>query len=207
MSVAAQSIPRPATEDAAIPTVPIYRLSVAQYHAMVDHCILQEDDPVELLEGWLVQRMRKSPPHSCTTYLVRRAVEGLLPTGWYVDSHELVTMAESEPEVDVLVVRGDPRDYPDHHPGPAAVALVAEVADSSLHTDHGIKKRVYARAGIPVYWIANLVERKFEVYTDPTGPAEQPDYRQRQEYRPDDKIPVVLDGEEIGRLPVRELLP
>ena len=106
-----------------------------------------------------------------------------------------------------IVIRGDPDDYPDLHPGPDEVALVVEVADSTLRRDRSTKKRIYARAGIPVYWIANLIESRFEVYTDPTGPADQPDYRQRQEYGPDDEIPVVLDGVEVGRLLVRDLLP
>jgi Uma2 family endonuclease len=58
-----------------------------------------------------------------------------------------------------------------------------EVADTSLRRDRSTKRRIYARAGIPVYWIANLPGRRFEVYTDPTGPAKPPDYRQRQEYQ------------------------
>jgi Uma2 family endonuclease len=206
MSVTAQPISPPAAEDPAIPTMPIYRLSVAQYHAMAEHGILSEDDPVELLEGWLVQRMRKSPPHTFVTRLVRRALERDFPGGWYVNSHEPVTTTDSEPEPDVLVVRGDPRDFRDRHPGPKEVAMVVEVADTTLRTDQGTKKRVYARAGIPVYWVANLIERKFVVYTDPTGPAAEPDYRQRQEYGLAEEIPVVLDGQEVGRIAVRELL-
>jgi Uma2 family endonuclease len=209
MSVITQPTPPPAADDAAVPTEPIYRLSVAQYHAMAGHGILTEDDPVELLEGWLVQKMKRYRPHTLMTGLVRRALEGLPSEGWYIDSHEPITTADSEPEPDVIVIRGDPDDYPDFHPGPDAVALVVEVADSTLRRDRTIKKRIYAhaRARIPIYWIANLIESRFEVYTDPTGPAEQPDYRQRQEYGPDDEIPVVLDGVVVGRLLVRDLLP
>jgi Uma2 family endonuclease len=207
MSIAAQPIPPPATEDAAIPTVPIYRLSVDQYHAMAEHGILGEDDPVELLEGWLVQKMTKHPPHTLTTLLARRALERILIDGWFVSSQEPITTVESEPEPDVFVVRGEPRDFGKRQPVPEDVALVVEVADSSLRQDRDTKKRVYARARIPVYWIANLIERQFEVYTDPTGPAEQPDYRQHQAYGPADEIPVVLDGQEIGRLSVCDLLP
>jgi Uma2 family endonuclease len=70
-----------------------------------------------------------------------------------------------------------------------------------------LKKRLYALVGIPVYWIANLSENQFEVYTDPSGPAEEPDYRQRQIYGPSDEIPVLIEGVEVGRIPVRELLP
>jgi Uma2 family endonuclease len=223
MSVTAQLISPPAPEDPAIPTEPIYRLSVAQYHAMAKHGILDDDAPVELLEGWLVQKMTKHRPHSIVTRRVRQALERLLPAGWYVDSQEPITTVESEPEPDVLVARAEAADDPERHPGPQAVALVVEVADTSLRRDRGTKQRIYARAGIPVYWIANLQERRFEVYTDPTGSATRgpapaadaarqdaappPDYRRHEEYGPEEEIPVVLDGEEIGRLPVRDLLP
>src|SRR6266849_8118135 len=207
MSVTAQPLSPALPPNDALPDAPIYRLSVAQYHAMGEHGILGEDDPVELLEGLLVRKMTKYRPHTLTTGLVRRALERLLPTGWYVESQEPITTVESEPEPDAMVVRGEPRDLRDRQPGPEEVVLVVEVADSSLVTDQGTKKRVYARSGILVYWIANLVESRFEVYTEPTGPAEQPDYRQRQEYGPDDEIPVVLDGAEVGRLPVVDLLP
>src|SRR6266852_7793927 len=108
MSVTVQPISPPAAAaDAAVPTEPIYRLSVAQYHAMADHGILDEDDPVELLEGWLVQKMTKHRPHSRCTHRTRRALESLLPGGWYVDAQEPVTTTDSEPEPDVAVVRGD----------------------------------------------------------------------------------------------------
>jgi Uma2 family endonuclease len=124
-----------------------------------------------------------------------------------VDSQEPFTTGDSEPEPDVMVVRGALRDYPDGHPRAEHVALVVEVADTSLRTDRGTKKRAYARAGIPVYWIVNLVDRCIEVYTDPTGPTEEPDYHQRREYSPNETIAVVFDGVEVGALPVAELLP
>jgi Uma2 family endonuclease len=190
-----------------VPDVPIYRLSVAQYHAMAEAGILTEDDRVELLEGWLVQKMTKHPPHILATLFVRRTLERLLLKGWYVNSQEPITTSESEPEPDIFVARGEPEEYRDRHPGSADVVLVVEVADSSLRQDREAKKRVYARAGIAVYWIVNLVEGQIEVYSDPTGPDEEPDYRQRRDYGLDETIPVVVVGEEVGRLPVRELLP
>lgn len=207
MTVAAQPITPPPVEAGAIPDVPIYRLSVEQYHAMARAGILTEDDPVELLEGWLVQKMTKHRPHVIATGLVRRELERLLPSGWYVAIQDPITTAESEPEPDVAVVRGEERDYPDRHPGPQDVPLVVEIADSSLEQDRGAKKRLYARAGIAVYWIVNLVERQIEIYTEPTGPAANPDYRQRRDYGLADSIPVVLDGAEIFSLAVRDLLP
>ena len=207
MSVTTQPPPIPAAADAAIPTVPIYRLTVAQYQAMADQGILTEDDPVELLEGWLVQKMTKHRPHSLVTLLIRQALERLLPVGWYVDSQEPIATTDSQPEPDVFVVRGEPRDFQDRQPGPEEVVLVIEVADTTLQTDRDAKQRVYARSGIPVYWIANLSESRFEVFADPSGPTEQPHYRQRREYGPGDEIPVMLAGTDAGSIPVQSLLP
>jgi len=209
-SVPVQPAPPPAMPSAAdpdVPTVPIYRLSVEQYHAMIEAGILKSGDPVELLEGWLVQKMTKHPPHCTATRLTRRALDVVVPEGWFVDSQEPLTTTESEPEPDIAVVRGDVRDYATRHPGPQDMALAVEVSDSSLPRDRGIKQRVYARAGIPTYWIVNLMDRVIEVCTDPTGPADEPTYRQRQDFGPDAELPVVVDGREVGRLAVRDLLP
>jgi hypothetical protein len=82
----------PAARDPDIPTVPIYRLTVAQYHAMAEAGILGEDDPVELLEGWLVKKMTKHRPHSRATLRTRRALERLLTAGWYVDTQEPIVL-------------------------------------------------------------------------------------------------------------------
>lgn len=118
---------------------------------MIEAGILTDDDPVELLEGWLVFKLLKNPPHRATTRLVRAAIEQLLPEGWYVDSQEPITLADSEPKPDVVVVKGDTRQCLDRHPGPNDIALVIEIADKTLQRDRGTKKRAYARSRIPIY--------------------------------------------------------
>jgi Uma2 family endonuclease len=185
----------------------VWRLSVDQYHAMIRAGILDEDDPVELLEGVLVQKMPKNPAHVTAKRMLRKALERIIPAGWIVDTEDPLTTEDSEPEPDVSVFRGTDQDYADHHPGPDDMALIAEVADSSLRTDRGQKKRLYARSRVPEYWIVNLADRQIEVYTQPTGPVKEPDYGQRQDYKPGDTVPVVIDGREVGRLPVADLLP
>src|SRR3954469_13574231 len=108
MSVTAQpAAPLAAECDSAIPDVPIYRLSVAQYRAMARAGILEEDAPVELLEGWLVQRMTKHRPHVIVTGRVRRALENLIRSGWYVSHQDPITTPDSEPEPDLAVIRGE----------------------------------------------------------------------------------------------------
>ena len=199
---------RPSVETcAAVPPDVIWRLSVDQYHAMIHAGILTDDDPVELLEGWLVAKMPTNPPHRAVTRLIRQVLERLVPAEWYVDSQEPITTDDSEPEPDVVVVRGETRHYLDRHPGPNDVGLVIEVADTTLQRDRGFKKRLYARASIPVYWIVNLSDNQCEVYTEPSGPEPQPDYRQRQDYGRSDVMPVMLAGVEVGRIAVQEFLP
>ena len=85
--------------------------------------------------------------------------------------------------------------------------MVIEVADATLQRDRTLKQRMYAVAGVPVYWIVNLPETQFEVYTGPSGPAVEPGYRQRQDYGLADEVPLVIEGRAVGRLVVRELLP
>jgi Uma2 family endonuclease len=186
---------------------PIYRLSVAQYLQMARAGILTEEDRVELLEGVLVTKMGKEP----TARLVLQPdLRRLAPSraGRLVRLQRGSLVAdESTPEPDGMVVRGRWEDYKGRPPHAAETVLVVEVADSSLQRDQQEKRRIYARAGIPIYWIINLIGLRIEVYTDPTGPDALPDYRMRRDYGTDDEVPLVIEGREVARLAVRDLLP
>lgn len=97
--------------------------------------------------------------------------------------------------------RGARRDYADRHPGPNDIALVVEVADDSLSRDRGVKRALYARAGIAVYWIVNL--RTVEVFAGPSGD----EYAQRADYLSGSAVPLVVAGQELTRIAVDSLLP
>lgn len=187
--------------------LPVRRLTVDEYHEMLRAGILKSGDPVELLEGILVTKMTKHPPHVLSCGLIHDVLNSSIPSGWFVQAQDPVTTTDSEPEPDAMVVRGKRRDYVDRHPGPEDVALVVEVSEVTLARDRGPKKRLYARASLPIYWIVNLVERQIEVYTDPTGPCDVPDYRQRQDYVENDEVPLIVEGKEVARLPARDMLP
>jgi Uma2 family endonuclease len=174
---------------------------------MIRQGILTEDDPVELLEGWMVPKMPKSPPHRITTRLLRAAIERLIAAGWYVDTQEPITTPTSEPEPDLVIVRGQTRDYRDRHPGPGDLALLIELADATLYRDRTLKKRIYAAARVAVYWIVNLPERKVEVYTAPAGTGDQADYGQRQDYGEAEAVPLVIEGRQAGTIVARDVLP
>jgi Uma2 family endonuclease len=185
----------------------VWRLSVDQYHEMIRTGILTDDDPVELLNGWLIPKMPKNPPHRACTRLTRSALEGIIPAGWYVGEQEPITTADSEPEPDVMVVRGNTRQYLDRHPGSDDLALVVEVADTTLERDRTLKKQLYAAARIPIYWIVNLPQRQVEVYSEPSGPTDRPDYGQRQDYLEGDEVPLDVAGHAAGVIAVNEMLP
>ena len=205
MSVAAlESFP---ARRVAVPPEPVLPLTVEQYHDLIRSGALISGDPIELLEGWLVNKMIKNPPHRVAVRKCRMALESLLPAQWSLDIQEPITTADSEPEPDISVIRGDTTALLDRHPGPDEVGLLVEVADTSLQRDRGWKKRIYAAAGIPAYWIVNLVERQVEVLTGPSGPGDGPDFGTREVFLPGDQVPVVLDGKEVGRIAVDDLLP
>src|SRR5262249_54067036 len=155
---------------------------VAQYHDLIRLGILADGAPVELLEGLLVTKMSKKPSHSYVNEQLRLGAQRILPAGWLVRAQDPITLDTSEPEPDLTIPRGKLADYAERHPAPGDIAQLAEVSDTTLAFDRGMKKRIYARARIPVYWIVNLVDRQVEVYTQPSGPAEEPDYAHHQDY-------------------------
>lgn len=188
------------------PILPLRQFSVSEYHRMIETNVLTEDDPVELLEGWIVQKTPRNPPHDTAVGKTDDAIRARLPRGWFTRSQMAITTGDSEPEPDVAVVRGTRCDYGLRHPGPPDLALVVEVADSTLERDREEKARIYARAAIPVYWVVNLVDLRVEVFTDPSGPASIPAYRQCLPYDRTRTLPLHIEGQVLS-IAVSELLP
>lgn len=190
-----------------LPFLPMRRFSVDEYHRMIEAAILDENDRVELLEGWIVAKMAHNPPHDSMIDLAYGALEAFLPAGWYIRTQSAITTDDSEPEPDLAVVLGPRGRYGNRHPGPADVAFVVEVSDSTLSQDRTFKGPLYARAGIVRYWIINIPDARVEVCTDPSGPDPAPAYRQRRDYGLNEAVPVLVAGQEIGHVAVRELFP
>jgi Uma2 family endonuclease len=197
------------TQPLTLPTspYPIRLFSVAEYHQMIQACILTEEDAVELLEGCIVPKMARNPPHDGTIQIVDKVLSAHLPAGWVMRIQSAVTTSDSEPEPDLAIVRGDERSYLSRHPGPQDIGLVIEVAEATLTRDRLDKNRLYARSNIVCYWIVNIVDRQVEVFTKPSGPNPNPSYHQRQDYASADVVPLVLDGKEVARINVGSLLP
>lgn len=196
----------PAHPPAAMPEEPVVPLTVEGYHALIKAGYFLDGDPYELLEGFVVPKMTKGAKHESARRRLRRLLEKLISAEYFVDEQGAMTTSDSEPEPDVFVIRGGRDDFADRHAWPEEVALVAEIADSTLTRDRGTKCRIYARAKMPVYWIVNVRDRTVEVFTDPSGPAARPKYRSEQEFRDGDEVPVAIDGKEMGRIAVTAIL-
>jgi Uma2 family endonuclease len=183
-----------------------YRFSVEQFHRMIEGGVFGEGDRVELLEGLVLRKVTHNPAHDMVISLLQEQLTPLLPMGWILRIQSAVTLADSEPEPDLALVRGPARRYGESHPTPREIALLIEVADSTLAYDREQKGRVYARARIPVYWIVNIPEARVEVSTQPRA-GKSPKYRQRTDHANEDRIPLVLEQTELGQVVARELLP
>jgi Uma2 family endonuclease len=185
----------------------VLRFSVARYQRMIETGVLTPDDKVELLENYVVLKMPKNPPHDGAIDLVKAALPTGIPAGWLLRIQQTLVLSDSQPEPDFSVVRGTPRSFLTRHPNAADTGLVIEVANSSLLRDQRDKTRIYARGSIPWYWIVNLVDTRIEVYGQPSGPTAVPAYGSFQTYQPGDSLPLVLDGNMVGAVPVADLLP
>jgi len=181
----------------------LFRMKVDQYENLVESGVL-DGEPIELIDGLLVRKTGKKPPHVIACEASRDELLPLLPRGWRLVLEAPVRIPDyDEPEPDQGIVRGTREDYEDRHPGPADIALLIEVSDTTLDRDRGEKRAAYARGNVSTYWIVNLVDRQLEIYTDPSATG----YRRVRILKPDEEVAVVLDGTEIGRITVSDLLP
>jgi putative restriction endonuclease len=198
--------PKPAAPlPPAVPPFPIRRFSVDEYHEMIETGVLTENLRVELLHGWLVPKMTVNPPHN---YAVTALMEQLVAFGAraVVRVQQPITTSDSEPEPDVVFALGTNADYKKRNPRPSDCVIVIEVADTTLQEDRTTKLELYADAKVAVYWLVNLIDRRVEVYTQPRG-GKKPTYKQQANFGPDDEVPVVIGGRQLGHIAVKELLP
>jgi len=188
---------------AGLPTDRCYRFTVDQYHQMGESGIFGENEPVELIEGLVVTMSPIGPYHKFAVNTLISKLVPLVEPDWHVSPQNPIALPHSEPQPDIAIVRGRPRDYLERHPGPSDVALLIEVAESSLDYDRGTKGFLYFRHAVPEYWIINVPDRVLEIYRREVG---------RQEFTLAEvldrtrSLPLILDGKNRGELRVSELI-
>jgi Uma2 family endonuclease len=199
--------PHPAPVQADCAVGRLRRFTVEEYERLIREGFFAHDEQFELLEGLIVKKMSRDPIHDAALEIADATIRLRVPAGWRIRLQSAISTWDSEPEPDLAVVKGSPLDHVGRHPSPNELALVIEVANSSLADDRLVKGRAYARAGIVSYWIINLIDTRVEVYSDPTGPDPSAAYRRRDDFPIGSSIPLTVGGTVVESVAVADLLP
>jgi Uma2 family endonuclease len=181
----------PIAERELLNSQPRHRWTVAEYHRMGEVGLLNEDSPVELIEGEIIEKEWPiSSQHAgAVRHLIALTHRDIPAKGKYIVSvHNPIVLNDyNEPEPDLALLRWRDNFYVDAHPGPQDVILVIEVADATACYDRDVKVPLYARYGIEEVWLIDIRQRQLEIYRDPA----HGQYRQRDCRRAGQIAPIL----------------
>ncbi|NOT46182.1 MAG: Uma2 family endonuclease [Acidobacteria bacterium] len=150
---------------------PRFRWTSDLYYQLADGGVF-EGKHVELINGEIIEMAPMGPIHATAIDLVAEFLRGVFGKGYLVRVQAPIDVDTlTQPEPDIVVLIGSPRDFKRGHP--KSPILAVEIADSSIRKDRVFKAKLYAEAGIEDYWIVNLAESCVEVYRRPNTDADQ----------------------------------
>jgi Uma2 family endonuclease len=180
--------------------VDIRRWTREDYERLAEKGFFRPGERVELVDGVIYEMTPQGGLHATVVWKAHEVLRSSLPSGFFIRSQmPLALTPDSEPEPDLAIIQGDPEDFSAGHPETAA--LVVEVADASLAYDAQRKKSLYARAGIPDYWIFKTRGLALEVNRNPVDGA----YRSRSVLRLDQSVSPLFAPE--VSIPVLDFFP
>jgi Uma2 family endonuclease len=184
-----------------------YRFTVDQFMQMIETGVIPDDEDVELIRGRL-HLLSKYELHNWTVLVLAEALRRIIPDGFYVREEKVLSHDQrSMPEPDVAVVRGRLREFRPQPPLTSKAALLVEVCCHTRRADYHDKLSLYASAGVPWYWVVDVDGRKVAVHSEPMRQGPGGAFGRLETFAEGASIPVVLDGHEVGRIPVEEFLP
>lgn len=181
-----------------IPALVPAKISLAQYHRMVEVGVW-DDRQVELLNGVVVEMSPEGTPHASKRTTAQEYLLQVLGDRAQLRIGAPITLpSSSEPEPDLAIVQRVEDNYLSHHPYPENIFWVIEYSNTSLDKDLGVKADIYAAAGIPEYWVVNLKKNTLVVFRDPMNGK----YQSQQEFTSGIISPLAFPGVaiEISRL-------
>ncbi|HRO59549.1 MAG TPA: Uma2 family endonuclease [Burkholderiaceae bacterium] len=164
------------------------KLTITQYRQMGERGILPPGERVELIDGEIIRMAPIGPPHAgILNRLLNDRLASLCKGKAVISAQHPVEVDDyNEPQPDLCLLRWRDNYYIDRHPAPADVLLLIEISDSSLRYDRSVKRALYARAGLPRYWIVDVNDRSVIVFSEPS-----PDgYRNEQRHREGERLPL-----------------
>ena len=139
-----------------------------EYHKLAEIGIIKETDRVELINGDIITTTPIKSKHAGMVDLLIEFLIIKLYKKATIKCQNPITIANhTEPEPDIVVAHYKEDSYISAHPSPNEIYVVIEVSDTTLEKDREVKHPLYANAGIPEYWIINLVDRQIEIYRQP----------------------------------------
>jgi len=145
-------------------------ITADEYHRMGETGILRPDERVELLNGRIVEMPPIGHRHSYGVIALDALLQRTFDDPAVIVAQGPIRLDRfSEPQPDLLIVRGPIDRYATRHATPDDTLLVVEVAESTLRYDRGEKLRAYARMGIAEYWIVDVARERLHAFTEPDG--------------------------------------
>lgn len=176
-----------------------HRWTREEFERMVAAGVFHPEARLELIEGEIVNMVPQGSRHATSVQLTEQALRNIFTPGYAIRIQmPLALDGYSEPEPDIAVVEGTARDYRETHPSRAV--LIVEVSDATLPFDSDQKKRLYARSGIPEYWILNLPDECLDVHRQPY----KEDYQEILTYQKKELVTPLNSERQIS---VADLLP
>ena len=168
-----------------------------QYQQMIDSGML-DGMRAMFIHGEIVSMAAMLEPHMTGVSLARFELQRAFGEAFYIRVQGPLRQGNHDPEPDLAVVPGAPRDYTKM---PTTALLVVEVADSSFYYDTGTKADIYAAAGLADYWVLDIEDRQLLVFRDPDASG----YRTKLTLAETDTLaPLAAPG---GTIRVADLLP
>jgi Uma2 family endonuclease len=182
-------------------------VTAAEFHQLWDSGFFKGLRRVILVDGEMIEMPMPDPPHDGGVTALKEFLERAFPAGHYVRNQQGFNAGlDTDPGPDLAVVTGTWRDYLQTHPRSAV--LIAEVANSSISYDRGRKAHIYAAAGVPEYWVLDVLGRQLLVFRDPVAdPAADRGHRYATQLTLADGDSVSPQAAPAATVTVRELLP
>ena len=144
--------------------------SIEDYHRLSEFGLLGLHERTELISGQITIMAAKGVPHVNAVRLLALQLDSFLrDRDFFAIAQDPIQLGDlSEPEPDLVIVRGDVFTYVDRHPRQKDIVLIVEVADSTLKYDCEVKEKLYAQENLEEYWVVDLKNRQVHIFQQPT---------------------------------------
>lgn len=170
-------------------SVIIAKWTLDDYHDMIRNGLL-DGRSVELLNGEIVEMSPEGEAHAYVSHEAAKYLGRMLGEQADIRQGKPITIpnSDSEPEPDIAVVQPLGREYLQHHPYPDNIFWLIEFSNTSLSKDLEDKRKTYAMANIPEYWVVNLNDERLIVFHTPV----QGDYQSETHITTDSLSPIAF---------------